>query len=374
MLRNRWYVVLDAAEVGKKPLGVKRFGERLVFWRDSQGKISCQLDKCCHRGAQLSLGQVLGDCIECPFHGWQFDAQGQCTLVPSNGKNAAVPKKFRVKSYPVQEAFGWIWLYWGDVEEGQELPDIRYFDELLDPRLKYATWQDMWPVHVTRSIENQLDVTHLSFTHKKTIGDAKRPVIDGPIFTWLDDETMHFLSVSQEDKGQIAKKGDQTDPSLAQGSLLFRFPNTWRLKITEKFYNFAAFVPVDDDHSITYIRSYQRLLGIPLLDRWVSKLMILFSKRILGEDRRVVCSQDPIRTELSMDELLVQGDRPIIEFRRRLHELMEAERAGHPAPPIQGKTNGPRGTKLNEPLEHPHINEQIRAEATSHPSHDPQVP
>ncbi len=193
MIKNHWYVVLDAAEVGRKPLGVKRFGERMVFWRDSKGQIVCQLDKCCHRGAQLSLGQVLGDCIECPFHGWQFDPTGRCTLVPSNGKSAPIPQKFAVKTYPVREAYGWIWLYWGDVQEGQELPPIRYFDELNDPRFGVATWQDPWPVHVTRAIENQLDVTHLSFTHKKTIGDPKRPVVDGPIFTWLDDVTRELL-------------------------------------------------------------------------------------------------------------------------------------------------------------------------------------
>ena len=342
MLRNRWYIVLDAAEVGKKPLGVKRFGERLVFWRDSQGKVSCQIDKCCHRGAQLSLGRVLGDRIECPFHGWQFAPDGQCTLIPSNGKNAPIPKKFCVASYPVREAFGWIWLYWGDAKPEESLPALRYFDELQDPRFVHSTLQDLWPVHVTRSIENQLDVTHLSFTHKKTIGDAKRPVIDGPVFTWLDDDTMQFFSVSQEDKGQIAKKGNETDPSLSQGTLLFRFPNTWLLKIAEKFYNFAAFVPVDENNSITYVRVYQRFIGIRFLDALVAKLMNVFSKRVLSEDRRVVCSQDPIRTELGMEEFLVQGDRPIIEFRRRLHELREAERAGHPPPSIQGKTNAPR--------------------------------
>ena len=77
MIPNQWYVVLDAAEVSKKPLGVKRFGVDMVFWRDAAGEIACQVDKCCHRGVRLSLGEVKGGCIECPFHAWKFDGEAE---------------------------------------------------------------------------------------------------------------------------------------------------------------------------------------------------------------------------------------------------------------------------------------------------------
>ncbi|MBK06609.1 MAG: oxidase [Deltaproteobacteria bacterium] len=354
MIPNQWYVVLDAAEVSKKPLGVKRFGVDMVFWRDAAGEIACQVDKCCHRGVRLSLGEVKGGCIECPFHGWQFDRAGQCTLVPSNGKNARIPKKFKVQSYPVREAFGWIWLYWGEVEDEQTLPDIRYFKTLQDPRFRSGTFQELWPVHYTRSVENQLDVTHLAFTHAKTIGNPKKPIVDGPLFDWIDEDTMRFFPVTQPDVGNVAKKADEIDMSKVRGFLDFRFPNMWQLCISEKFINFAAFVPVDDEHCITYIRVHQRFFPVPILGDWLVSVMNIFNRRVLGEDRRMVVSQRPIRSELEMDELLVQGDRPITEYRRRRQELKDAAAEGRAPSSIAGKTNGPKdddGTRSTTAME-----------------------
>ncbi|TNE50694.1 MAG: aromatic ring-hydroxylating dioxygenase subunit alpha [Deltaproteobacteria bacterium] len=352
MIRNRWYVVLDANEVKKKPLGVKRFGERMVFWRDSEGHVACQLDRCCHRGAQLSLGRVVGNCIECPFHGWQFNKDGACTLVPSNGSKAKVPKSFQVKSYPVREAYGWIWLFWGEVKEGQDLPAIEYFEAFKDENWSTATYQEEWPVHYTRSVENQLDVTHLAFTHKKTIGNINKPIVDGPVYIWLDDNTMRFHPVMKKDNGDTAKKATEITAEQLDGCLEFRFPNIWRLQITEKFQNFAAFVPVDDNTSITYLRLYQKFLTVPVLGQAISKLMMWFNQRVLGEDRPMVISQEPNRSELHMEELLVPGDSPIIEFRKRRQQLLAANQSGETPPTIKGRTNASPQLLRDLGLEH----------------------
>ena len=61
MIRNQWYVVLESQEVKAKPVGVTRMGEKLVFWRDGQGRVHCLFDKCCHRGAALSAGRCEGE-------------------------------------------------------------------------------------------------------------------------------------------------------------------------------------------------------------------------------------------------------------------------------------------------------------------------
>jgi ABC-type antimicrobial peptide transport system ATPase subunit len=59
MIRNQWYVIMDAKEVGKnRPVSVKRMGQKMVLWRDSEGKLACIADRCCHRGASLGLGKV----------------------------------------------------------------------------------------------------------------------------------------------------------------------------------------------------------------------------------------------------------------------------------------------------------------------------
>ncbi len=60
MIPHQWYVVLESRQVGKKPIGVVRLGEKMVFWRDETGRVVCFRDRCVHRGVQLSQGQVIG--------------------------------------------------------------------------------------------------------------------------------------------------------------------------------------------------------------------------------------------------------------------------------------------------------------------------
>ena len=115
MIPNQWYVVLESREVRKGRLvGVTRMGEKMVFWRDTQGKPGCVVDLCPHRGVALSAGKLMGDCIQCPFHGFEFDITGRCTVIPANGRSAEVPRVFKVKSYPLRELHGFIYLWWGE--------------------------------------------------------------------------------------------------------------------------------------------------------------------------------------------------------------------------------------------------------------------
>jgi phenylpropionate dioxygenase-like ring-hydroxylating dioxygenase large terminal subunit len=89
MIRNQWYVVLESTEVGAKPVGVTRLGEKMVFWRDQAGKISAAVDRCPHRGVALSVGKVLED-ICSPFHGFNTTRRKMHTD-PANGRNGVIP-------------------------------------------------------------------------------------------------------------------------------------------------------------------------------------------------------------------------------------------------------------------------------------------
>ena len=123
MIRNQWYAILESSEVRRgKPVGVTRMGEKLVAWRDSQGQVAVMHDLCPHRGVALSAGEVHGDCIWCPFHGFEYDASGRCTVIPANGRSAPVPKVFKVQTYPTHEAHGFIFIYWGQPEGGVAPP------------------------------------------------------------------------------------------------------------------------------------------------------------------------------------------------------------------------------------------------------------
>ena len=105
MIPNQWYVILESNEVKRgKPIGVTRMGEKMVAWRDSRGQVAVMRDLCPHRGVALSAGQLIGDCIQCPFHGFQYDTSGACKLVPANGRTAEPPKVLHAHAYPTREA------------------------------------------------------------------------------------------------------------------------------------------------------------------------------------------------------------------------------------------------------------------------------
>jgi phenylpropionate dioxygenase-like ring-hydroxylating dioxygenase large terminal subunit len=73
MIPSQWYVLMESKEVKDKPVGVTRMAEKLAFWRDGTGNLSCLPDKCPHRGVELSKGKVLNGHLQCPFHGFEYD-------------------------------------------------------------------------------------------------------------------------------------------------------------------------------------------------------------------------------------------------------------------------------------------------------------
>ena len=80
---QHWHPVAGADEVGPQPVAALLLAQPLVLWRDASGAIQAWADQCPHRGARLSLGQVCEGRLTCAYHGWQFDASGQCVQVPA---------------------------------------------------------------------------------------------------------------------------------------------------------------------------------------------------------------------------------------------------------------------------------------------------
>lgn len=320
MIRNQWYVVLESKEVRKQqPLFIRRFGENLCVWRDHEGKVCCIADRCCHRGASLSGGKIIRGQIACPFHGFLHNGSGNVTLIPANGRNSKVPDTFRVRSYPTFERSGLIWFWWGDPEKATKEP---FFFSELDG-FSYSTFRDPWNVHYSRAIENQLDAVHVPFVHKTTIGRGNKTLIHGPgVVREGDLLTFYVKNVIDDGKTVPLKPSEMTDyENLFH--LQFHYPNIWQNFISDKVRVFAAFVPVDEENSVIYIRFYQRLVKIPLLKDMVSYFGKLSNIVILRQDKRVVITQFPKKSGIKMDERLIMGDKPIIEYRKHREELME---------------------------------------------------
>jgi phenylpropionate dioxygenase-like ring-hydroxylating dioxygenase large terminal subunit len=247
MIPNQWYAVLESGEVKPgRPVGVVRMAEKLVFWRDSHGRVACQRDMCAHRGAALSAGKVLGDTVQCPFHGLRYDGSGRCTMIPANGRNAPVPPRFQLFRYPVLEANGFIYIWWG--EDRENLPPAPFFTD-IGGDFSYATVRDPWKTHYSRCIENQLDTVHLPFVHYNTIGRGNRTLVNGPRTVWIDDDSFFIYVDNRVDVGQTPLKPDEVRTSVPF-RLEFIFPNLWQNHISEDFRIVVAFVPVDEENTI----------------------------------------------------------------------------------------------------------------------------
>ncbi len=318
MIYNQWYVILDSKEVKKnKPLLIRRFNENLAVWRDEKGQANCIADKCCHRGVSLSCGKVVDGKLECPFHGFLYDATGKVRVIPANGKNKQVPESMKVLTYKTYEAYGLIWLWWGD--EDKRTAEPFFFKELIP--FSYSTFIDHWNVHYSRAIENQLDVVHLPFVHRTTIGRGNKTLVNGPVVVRKDELITFYVDNRADDGKTTPLKPDEIPDYEKLFQLQFHYPNIWQNLISDKIRAFAAFVPVDEENTLVYVRYYQNMVKVPGLKQLFNIIGKLTNIIILRQDKRVVVTQLPKKSDVKMDERLIMGDKPIIEYRKHRQEL-----------------------------------------------------
>ncbi|HBG74381.1 MAG: hypothetical protein A2X25_13760 [Chloroflexi bacterium GWB2_49_20] len=317
MIPNQWYVVLDSNEVKKNKItGITRMGEKMIAWRDASGQVTVMSDKCPHRGVALRLSTTENDCIVCPFHGFEYDITGVCQRVPANGRLAKPPNALHVKTYPTREEHGFIYIWWG--EEQTIYPPVPWF-ESIGSDLVYTSQKDHWSTHYSRAIENQLDVVHLPFIHKTTIGRGNRTLVNGPVAIeeskWPGDHLINLWVYNEVDHDQTPKKPSELPISTVRPFLQFRFGNLWQNWIADKIRVVIAFVPLDNENTLMYIRFYHSL-KTPVIRQifgWLGNISNLIIER---QDRRVVITQRPHRPDLDIGEILIQGDSPIILYRK----------------------------------------------------------
>lgn len=318
MIPNQWYAILPSKAVKTNQIvGVKRLNLELALFRNEKGEIGCVVDQCTHRGAALSKGKVKGDCIQCPFHGLEFDRTGRCAFIPANGKaSTADISRYNVKNYTVQESSGIIYLWYGDSEKiTDELP---FFYEDVDASYVYSEMEDHWNSHYSRCIENQLDVVHLPFVHYNTIGRGNKTLVNGPMVEFVPGGLLTSAN-NDVDAGQSPKKA--VDCVIKPTYLKFLFPNIWMNHISDKLKVIIYFAPVDDENTILYIRFYCKLTGFKPLDGLIAFLGKFGNKTIERQDKRVVITQRPKASAFKSQEKLFSGDGPIIQYRRIREEL-----------------------------------------------------
>jgi len=157
-----WYIVSESRKLHTKPLAVTLLGMPLVVFRMRDSQVMAMLDSCPHRNAPLSLGSVLGETLQCSYHGWEFDRRGECRRIPGL-TGGVTTKAHSVPVYPTREEQGFIWVYaTPDAEPARE--PFRF--PLIGER-GYTTVSRQLEVEASlhAAAENILDVPHTAYLH-----------------------------------------------------------------------------------------------------------------------------------------------------------------------------------------------------------------
>src|ERR1700732_2946545 len=108
------------------PVRVKLLSERLIAFRDSEGRYGLIDEFCAHRGVSLWFGRNEEGGIRCPYHGWKYDVTGQCLDVPSEPFENGFCRRIRLKAYPLVEQGGVLWTYMGPPAKQPPLPEFEF--------------------------------------------------------------------------------------------------------------------------------------------------------------------------------------------------------------------------------------------------------
>src|SRR5580704_2874089 len=165
LFRCYWIPTLLAEELPENecpPVRVKLLSERLLAWRDTQGRYALTDEFCAHRGVSLWFGRNEENGLRCPYHGWKYDHTGQCIEVPSEPPESGFCNKIKLKSYPLIESGGILWTYLGPPELEPPRPAFEWTE--LPPTHVYFTkrWQEC---NYLQAMEGGIDSSHVSFLH-----------------------------------------------------------------------------------------------------------------------------------------------------------------------------------------------------------------
>lgn len=173
-LRDCWYVIAWDHEIpaadDRRLFSRTVLEEPILVYRTVAGELVAMEDRCCHRQAPLSVGRREGDCIRCGYHGLKFEPSGRCIEIPGLDE---VPPKACVRTYPVVEKNGWVFVWPGDAARADTrlLPDNF---SCRSPQWRHKPGYLHYDTPYLLICDNLLDFSHLSYVHERTLGGSTR--------------------------------------------------------------------------------------------------------------------------------------------------------------------------------------------------------
>jgi phthalate 4,5-dioxygenase oxygenase subunit len=177
LFRCYWLPALLAEELPEPdcpPVRVQLLSERLIAFRDSEGRLGLMDELCAHRRVSLWFGRNEESGLRCPYHGWKFDVTGQCVDIPSEPPESTLCSKIRLKAYSLVEKGGILWAYMGDPEKKPPLPEFEVLNVRPEQRFVSKRFQECnW----LQAMEGGIDSSHVSFLHGGSL--ASDPLFRG---------------------------------------------------------------------------------------------------------------------------------------------------------------------------------------------------
>jgi len=181
MMRQYWIPAVMSSELQRDgaPLRLMLLGEKLIAFRDSSGRVGVMDHRCPHRCASLFLGRNEENGIRCVYHGWKYDAEGNCVDMPNAPPHQDFKDKVKAKAYKVEERNGLVWVYMGARKETPPLPAI---EAALMPEGELQINLVQRECNWLQALEGDIDTSHFGFLHTGTMYCAYRPAEPGQTY------------------------------------------------------------------------------------------------------------------------------------------------------------------------------------------------
>jgi phenylpropionate dioxygenase-like ring-hydroxylating dioxygenase large terminal subunit len=322
-LINDWHVVAFSKDIVDGELVATRLlGEELVIWRHG-ATIQVWKDLCIHRGSQLSKGWVVDGTVVCPYHGWRYNSDAKCVLIPAQ-PDTPPPLKARAFPHRCEERYGFVW-----ASLGNPVHDIPPFPEAIDPTFRvFNAGPYPFGANAFRSVENFIDATHFPFVHAGLNGVMTKPdrLEDYTVTKGADGLSTSGIKVFQPygDHRQVPVNAEYRYRCLRPTTAYF----SKHVRITDPA---QAHRGSDDDRFCTFLTA-QPLDEVTCIIRLAVAInfgpelteadILRRQDMVFAQDRAIVETQHPERIPLDLrQELHIRSDRLGIEYRRWLREL-----------------------------------------------------
>ena len=287
-----WYAVeSDRALKPGQTREVTFWGRSIALYRGQDGSLAALENRCAHRQVKISLGEVRGCKLVCPYHGWTYDAEGKCVEIPHDLFGRNMPN-FKIASFPVKERYGLIWIFPGNpaLAETRKIPDI---PELEGPR-RWACVpiEFLWKAHHSMIVDNVSDFTH-AHLHRdyKPFVDAKliRYEAQGDRVTLSYDTTVGAGPIS----GLFV---DRKRVDTSEIDLAYEYPYQWS-NTDGRIRHWLFLLPMDERTTKCFFLFYFDALKIPFTPLRIPQSLMtltlklanpLLIKPLLGQDGWVI--------------------------------------------------------------------------------------